>query len=59
MKPAVGGKVRLKKVLHVPALTMNLMSGTAIMANEKLRVECDSSGIKVKDKKSGDVLVIA
>jgi hypothetical protein len=42
-----GERIRLKKVLHVPALATNLVSGTTIMANPALKLTCNANGVTV------------
>ena len=51
LKTSEGGRVRLLDVLQVPALMMNLVSGTRIMNNEDLKLECDSKGVKVTEQR--------
>jgi transposase InsO family protein len=41
-------RIRLKEVLHVPELATNLLSGTRVLENTGLRMECDQSGITIQ-----------
>ena len=48
LRSSTGERIRLKQVLHVPALTTNVLSGTKIMMNESLSMQCNSHGVMVK-----------
>ena len=51
--------IRLVKVLHVPELTANLVSGSVIMKNMSLSMQCDQTGVKIKRKDNEKIVMEA
>lgn len=60
LRADIGGCVRLKNVLHVPALSNDLISGTVIMANDSLCIECERRNVSVSERgEKGQTLLTA